>query len=41
MQGTLFSSLHIYYVHLVSVRFEHSVSLTTYDHLYYTPCFAC
>ena len=24
--------LHIYYAHLASVRFEHSVSWVTYDH---------
>ena len=35
-EGTLFSWLHIYYVHLASVRFEHSVYheslMTTHTH---------
>ena len=42
-EGALFSWLHIYYAHLVFVRFEHSVCrgslMTTY--LYYAPCLAC
>ena len=37
-EGTLFSWLNIYYTHLASVKFEHCVSWSTYDHLYYTPC---
>ena len=36
-EGTLFSWLHIYYAHLVSVRFEHSVCrgslMTTYIYI--------
>ena len=32
--GTLFSWLHVYYVHLASVRFEQPVSWTTYDYIY-------
>ena len=31
---------NICYVHLASVRFEHSMSWIFYDHIYYTPCLA-
>ena len=34
-EGTLFLWLHIHYIHLGSVKFEHSVSWITYDHYLY------